>query len=128
MSVHPAQRTRVHAVISSPPTFCSTCPAEPRSQSEQSVTASVMTVAAIDVCFFPKTGPTPLLLPHHNPSLGSARTTLPARSFGLARYKLRSKLSTHTIEAGTTPYLPPEVFDQRVKHLTDRSDVYSLGM
>ncbi|KAG2448447.1 hypothetical protein HYH02_006339 [Chlamydomonas schloesseri] len=48
--------------------------------------------------------------------------------FGLARYKLRSKLSTHTIEAGTTPYLPPEVFDQRVKHLTDRSDVYSLGM
>ncbi|GIL85195.1 hypothetical protein Vretimale_10814 [Volvox reticuliferus] len=48
--------------------------------------------------------------------------------FGLARYKLRTHLSTHSLEAGTTPYLPPEVFDQRVKHLTDRSDVYSLGM
>ncbi|GLI60535.1 hypothetical protein VaNZ11_002682 [Volvox africanus] len=48
--------------------------------------------------------------------------------FGLARYKLRTHLSTHSLEAGTTPYLPPEVFDQQVKHLTDRSDVYSLGM
>lgn len=27
--------------------------------------------------------------------------------FGLARYKLHSRLSTHSIEAGTTPYLPP---------------------
>jgi hypothetical protein len=48
--------------------------------------------------------------------------------FGLARYKLRTHLSTRNLEAGTTPYLPPEVFDQHAKHLTDRSDIYSLGM
>ncbi|KAG2493041.1 hypothetical protein HYH03_008704 [Edaphochlamys debaryana] len=48
--------------------------------------------------------------------------------FGLARYKLRTRLCTASMEAGTTPYLPPEVFDQRVRHLTDRADVYGLGM
>ncbi|KXZ52993.1 hypothetical protein GPECTOR_8g363 [Gonium pectorale] len=49
--------------------------------------------------------------------------------FGLARFKASTALSTRDIEVGTAPYIAPEVFqalgDTKV---TDRSDVYSLGI
>ncbi|KXZ49478.1 hypothetical protein GPECTOR_21g704 [Gonium pectorale] len=48
--------------------------------------------------------------------------------FGLARWKLKTLLSTQTLEAGSVPYLAPECFDPDNWHLTDRVDVYSMGV
>ncbi|KAG2489313.1 hypothetical protein HYH03_012145 [Edaphochlamys debaryana] len=48
--------------------------------------------------------------------------------FGLARWKLKTLLSTQTLEAGSVPYLAPECFDPDNWHLTDRVDVYSMAV
>ncbi|KXZ52994.1 hypothetical protein GPECTOR_8g364 [Gonium pectorale] len=49
--------------------------------------------------------------------------------FGLARFKASTALSTRDIEVGTAPYMAPEVFQASGEaKVTDRSDVYSLGI
>ncbi|KAG2444601.1 hypothetical protein HXX76_001346 [Chlamydomonas incerta] len=48
--------------------------------------------------------------------------------FGLARWKLKTLLSTQTLEAGSVPYLAPECFDPDVWRLSTSVDVYSLAI
>ncbi|KAG2449120.1 hypothetical protein HYH02_005868 [Chlamydomonas schloesseri] len=48
--------------------------------------------------------------------------------FGLARWKLKTLLSTQTLEAGSVPYLAPECFDPDVWRLSTSVDIYSLAI